>query len=72
MQESQRKKFLKEQEKKKKQIADYKQKKLEAEDLLANADLPEFDEYDDDFEDSHQQNMVKSYTKDTNAQKGGF
>ena len=53
MQQSQRKKFLKEQETKKQQIADYKKKKLEAEDLLANADLPEYDEYDDDFENSY-------------------
>jgi hypothetical protein len=37
---------LKEQESKKKQVADYKRKKLEAEEMLANADLgEEFDEY---------------------------
>ena len=46
MAESQRKKFLKEQENKKKQIAEYKRKKMEAEEMLANADLPtDFDEY---------------------------
>jgi hypothetical protein len=48
---SQRKKFLKEQESKKKQIADYKRKKMEAEEMLANADLPE---YEDDFEQSYE------------------
>ena len=37
-------KVLKDQEKKKKQIADYKRKKLEAEEMIANADL----DYDDD------------------------
>ena len=42
---SQRKKFLKEQESKKKQIADYKRKKMEAEEMLANADLPFEDFY---------------------------
>ena len=39
------KKFLKDQETKKKQIAEYKVKKLEAEEMLANADLGEFDDY---------------------------
>jgi len=34
-----KKKLLKEQEMKKKQIAEYKRKKLEAEEMLANADL---------------------------------
>jgi hypothetical protein len=38
---------LKEQEKKKKQIADYKRKKLEAEEMLANADLGDYDDDDD-------------------------
>lgn len=51
-------------------MADYKIKKLEADALLANADLPEYDDYDDDFEQSYgqPQNMVKSYTKDTYKQ----
>lgn len=39
------KKTFKQQELKKKQVADYKRKKLEAEDMLANADI-EFDDYD--------------------------
>jgi hypothetical protein len=34
----------KEQEQKKKAIADYKRRKLEAEELLANADLADYDE----------------------------
>lgn len=42
---------MKEQEKKKKQIADYKRKKLEAEEMLANADLGDYDD-DDDMIDS--------------------
>ena len=41
-----KKKFEKEQERNKKRIADYKRKKLEAEDMLANQDL-DFD--DDDY-----------------------
>ena len=48
MQESQRKKFLKDQEKKKKEIADYKMKKMQAEEMLANADLAEYDDYEED------------------------
>ena len=41
----QKKKFEKDQLKKKKQIAEYKQKKLEAEEILANADI-DFDDED--------------------------
>ena len=37
--------MIRDQEAKKKQIAEYKQQKMEAEEMLANADLPEFDDY---------------------------
>lgn len=50
---------MKEQESKKKQIADYKKKKMEAEEMLANADLPE---YDDDYE-SYTPDIVKAAPK---------
>ena len=45
--EKKKAKFLKEQARKKEMIAEYKKQKLEAEDMLANADLPESD--DDDY-----------------------
>lgn len=35
---------------KKKQIAEYKKKKLEAEEMIANADLLDYDEVDEDEE----------------------
>ena len=59
--EAQKKKFAKEQENKKKQIAEYKRKKLEAEEMLANADLPEFDDYSNESFVQQQQSMGKSY-----------
>lgn len=40
-----RKKQLKDHELKKQQIADYKRKKLEAEEMLANADLGDLEDY---------------------------
>ena len=38
------KKFIKEQELKKQQIQEYKKKKMEAQELLANADLSDYGE----------------------------
>ena len=57
--EMQKKKLLKEQEMKKKQIAEYKMKKLEAEEMLANADIPEYEETTSPF-----------YGSTTNTNKG--
>ena len=56
-----KKKFEKEQERNKKRIAEYKRKKLEAEEMLANQDL-DFDDDDDyytGFSNEPQQPAVK-------------
>ena len=61
MAESSRKKFLKDQEKKKKEVADYKRKKMEAEEMLANADLPEYEDEFDNYEPSKSYEPKSSY-----------
>jgi len=56
-----KKKFEKEQERNKKRIADYKRKKLEAEEMLANQDLDfDDDDYYTGFSSEPQQPAVKA------------
>lgn len=59
-----KKKFEKEQERKKRQIEDYKRRKLEAEELLANADI-DFDD-EEDYEEAQGQNQIYNQTAGQN------
>ena len=65
----------KEQELKKKKIAEYKRKKLEAEEMIANADLLDYEDDDEenhlDFTNgvsqNHQQASYMGYTENSNG-----